>query len=947
MTKRHSAREYIDLRLLCVGFFGIELDDYLLHFIRIIEIQRQGEEMEDQVPNAGSAWHVFEADEVFRRLDSSPEGLGTAEAEIRLQHHGLNRLPPPAKQSAVVRFLRQFHNVLIYVLMAAAVVTLILAHYVDSAVIFGVVLVNALVGFVQEGKAEAALEGIRKLLSQQAMVKRDGRFISVQADELVPGDVVLLQSGDKVPADLRLFGVHELRVEESMLTGESLPVEKTVALVAENAPIGDRKNLVFSGTLVTYGRAQGVVVATGIVSEIGRISGLLQEVQVLTTPLLRQMATFGKWLTVAIFVVALATFAFGVLVQNYGADEMFLAAVGLAVAGIPEGLPAIMTITLAIGVQRMAKKNAIIRRLPAVETLGSINVICSDKTGTLTCNEMTVRCISSGAGVFDVSGSGYDPHGGFSTNEESIYPEDVPLLGELAQAALLCNDASLDDAHGVWRVNGDPTEGALIALAMKCGLDHAHVQNQFPRTDLIPFESKHRFMATLHHDHAGHSFIYLKGAPERVLDMCLMQRMRGDDVPLDRPFWQTAMEEMAGRGQRLLAIAFKTQDGTKESLTFTDVEGGLTLLGVVGIIDPPREEAIEAVKVCGEAGIRVKMITGDHATTAKAIGSMMGIGDGATVIAGPELDKMSENELQHSISTCDIFARVSPEQKLQLVTAIQARGSVVAMTGDGVNDAPALKRADVGIAMGQKGTEVAKEAAEMVLTDDNFASIARAVEEGRTVYDNIKKSILFVLPTNGGEALTIVAAIAMGRMLPITAAQILWINMVTAVTLALALAFEPAEGDIMRRPPRRASEPMLSRFLVWRIVFVSLILVTGTFGLFVWEREHGATIEVARTTAVNALVMFEILYLFSVRRFWGLALTRAGLMGNPYVWYAIAILLVLQMAFTYLEPMQLLFASAPITWDAWLRIILVASSVVLLVEGEKLLLRKRFSRKAI
>lgn len=887
-----------------------------------------------------SPWHSIETDNVFKKISSSVEGLSQQLSQQRLQEFGPNRIRPAKTKGPLARFLAQFHNVLIYVLLGAGVVTALLGHWVDSGVILGVVIINAIIGFIQEGKAEKALDAIRNMLSHQAMVKRDGKFINLPAEQLVPGDIVSLQSGDKVPADLRLFKLRELRIDEAMLTGESVPVEKAINAVAEKATIGDRKCLAYSGTLVTYGQGLGVVVATGDATEIGRISGMLREVQMLTTPLLRQMASFAKWLTIAIGFIAAATFAYGVLIQNFSLGDMFLAAVGLAVAGIPEGLPAIMTITLAIGVQRMARKHAIIRRLPAVETLGSVTVICSDKTGTLTRNEMTVLTLATGAGNCEVSGVGYDPHGTFSLDGQQVTSEQFPLIKEIAQAALLCNDASISEVNGQWQMQGDPTEGALVTLALKAGLEHDYIQTQFPRTDAIPFESQHRFMATLHHDHAGHGFIYLKGAPERVLDMCQQQLMRGEPAPLDKAYWEASMESMAARGQRLLAIAFKPATAEHQSLSFSDVEGGLTLLGVVGIIDPPRDEATAAVKACQSAGIRVKMITGDHAITARAIGAQMGIGDGVTVVNGTELDNYNEAQMREAVQRSDIFARVSPEQKLQLVMALQATGEVVSMTGDGVNDAPALKRADVGVAMGLKGTEVAKEAAEMVLTDDNFASIAHAVEEGRTVYDNLKKSILFVLPTNGGEALIIIAAIVMGNMLPITAAQILWINMITAVTLALTLAFEPPEPNVMQRPPRNPKQPLLSGFLIWRIIFVSLIIVTGTFGLFLWEREHGASIELARTIAVNTVVMFEIFYLFSARYLLAPALTFEGLSGNRYVLYAIGLLLVIQMAFTYLGPMQALFATTAMDGDAWLRVVLVASSVLILVEAEKLLLRK-------
>ena len=885
-------------------------------------------------------WHSYDTDTVFQKVSSSAEGLSQQEVEIRLLEFGPNHLQLEKKKSQLMRFFAQFHNVLIYVLLGASIVTALLEHWVDSGVILGVVVVNAIIGFVQEGKAEKALDAIRNMLSHQAMVKRDGKLISLPADQLVPGDVVLLQSGDKVPADLRLFKSRELNIDEAMLTGESVPAEKTIQAVDEHASIGDRKCLAYSGTLVTYGQAQGVVVTTGDHTEIGRISDMLSHVQTLTTPLLRQMATFAKWLTVVIGVVAVATFAYGVLLQNYSISEMFIAAVGLAVAGIPEGLPAIMTITLAIGVQRMAKKHAIVRRLPAVEALGSVTVICSDKTGTLTRNEMTVVAVATGVGICDVSGTGYDPHGTFKLDDRDITPEEFPLLQEVAQAALLCNDAIVTESGNQWLMQGDPTEGALVTLALKAGLEHSHCQTQYPRTDAIPFESQHRFMATLHHDHAGHGFIYLKGAPEQILEMCFQQRMRGEDALLDKTYWEACMDAMASRGQRLLAIAFKSATAEQQTLNFSDVEDGLTLLGVVGIIDPPRAEATQAVRTCQSAGIRVKMITGDHAITARAIGTQMGIGDGATVISGSELETYNAQQLQEAAQRSDIFARVSPEQKLQLVTALQATGEVVAMTGDGVNDAPALKRADVGVAMGLKGTEVAKEAAEMVLADDNFASIAHAVEQGRTVYDNLKKAILFILPTNGGQSLTIIAAIVMGRALPITPVQILWVNMITAVTLALTLAFEPSEQNVMQRPPRNPREPLLTNFLIWRIVFVSLILLIGTFGLFLWEREHGASIELARTVAVNTLVISQIFYLFSTRYLLESSLNYKGFTGNPYVLYAIALLVLFQLGFTYLPPMQALFATTAMSAESWLRVIVVASSVLILVELEKLLLRK-------
>jgi len=886
------------------------------------------------------AWHSLDIARVFTLLEAGPDGLAKAQVDLLLDEYGPNRLPEANTRSPLVRFLYQFHNVLIYVLLAASGITALLGHWVDAGVILGVVVVNAVIGFVQEGKAENALKAIRQMLSPQAMVLRDGHRQTIPSDELVPGDVVYMQSGDKVPADLRLFRVKSLQIQEAILTGESVAVEKHTEPVTAAAELGDRGCMAYSGTLVTYGQGSGVVVATGAGTEIGLISTLLAQVETLTTPLLRQMSQFARWLTGVIIAIAAGTFVFGIVVRDYPAAEMFLAAVGLAVAAIPEGLPAIMTITLAIGVQRMAQRHAIIRRLPAVETLGSVSVICSDKTGTLTRNEMTVQSVATATDLFAVSGGGYDPHGGFLCADREIVPDDYPVLSELMRASLLCNDADLHEGDGEWVLQGDPTEGALLTLGIKAGLALSVEQQMCPRVDVIPFESEHRFMATLHHDHRGHGLAYIKGAPERLLEMCTLQRTRDDDIPIDPDYWQQQIHVMARQGLRVLAIACKSVGDDQRELKFTDLEAGLVLMGIVGMIDPPREDAIRAVHRCQSAGIQVKMITGDHAVTAVAIGAQMSIGDGEKVLTGRDIESMDEEALRTVVNEVDIFARASPEHKLRLVRAMQANGQVVAMTGDGVNDAPALKRADVGTAMGQNGTEVAKEAAEMVLADDNFASITHAVEEGRTVYDNLKKAILFILPTNGGEALTIIAAILLGRMLPITPVQILWINMITAVTLALALAFEPAERNIMQRPPRDPREPLLTGMFIWRITFVSLILVAGTFGLFLWEREQGASIELARTVAVNTLVMFEIFYLFNSRYIKENVLNLNGLLGNRYALIAVGVLIVFQLCFTYLGPMQTLFGTAAIDLVTWMRIVMVASSVLFFVELEKAVIRR-------
>ena len=908
-------------------------------------------QLEVNVPGSES-WHAENVKTVFDLLETSADGLSAAEVSTRIPIYGPNQLPESGTRGPLLRFLYQFHNVLIYVLLAASIVTAMLEHWVDTGVILGVVFLNALIGFFQEGKAEDALKAIRQMLSPNAMVKRAGRQMTIPAETLVPGDIVLLQSGDKAPADLRLFRVKGLQIQEAVLTGESMAVEKLTDAVTRESVIGDRQCMAYSGTLVTHGQGTGVVVATGAQTEIGRISTLVSEVESVTTPLLRQMDQFGRWLTLAILGLAIVTIAFGTLFRDYSLTDMFLAAVSLVVAAIPEGLPAIMTITLAIGVQRMARRNAIIRRLPAVETLGAVSVICSDKTGTLTRNEMTVRTIATTVNSFGLAGTGYDPHGAISLSSIDVLPKENPLLLEVVRAAVLCNDASLERENGEWQVNGDPMEGALLVTGIKAGLDNEAEAQQYPRTDLIPFESEHRFMATLHHSHTGDAFIYLKGAPERVLEMCSQQRMHDGDKPLDENYWLARIEEMARQGQRVLAIAVKPISQNQVDLNFSDVESDLIMLGMFGFIDPPRKEAIESVQACCEAGIRVKMITGDHGTTARAIARQLKLVNVDDVLTGQELELMSEDELRQRVMGVDVYARVNPEHKLRLVRLLQEQGLIVAMTGDGVNDAPALKRADVGTAMGQNGTEAAKEAAEMVLADDNFATIIHAVEEGRTVYDNLKKAILFILPTNGGEALIILAAILFGfQQLPLTPVQILWVNMVTAVTLALSLAFEPPEQNVMRRPPRDAHEALLSSHLIWRVAFVSVILMTGTFGLFLWEMEQGAGIEYARTVAVNTLVMFEIFYLFNSRYITASIFNWQGLTGNRYVLLAIGILIVFQLGFTYLAPMQSLFGTAAIDFNTWLPIALVSSSVLLLVELEKLfvrqLLRKRESTEIV
>lgn len=889
---------------------------------------------------AKDRWHSFSAELALANLEGNREnGLTTQEARRRLVAYGQNLLPQAKRTSPWRLFIGQFNNVLIYVLLGAAVGAMLTGDHVDAAVIFGVVLINAIIGFIQEGKAESALNAIRNMLSLSATVLRDGKRITIPAEEVVPGDIVFLQSGDKVPADLRLLAVKSLRIDESALTGESEPVEKSLEPVVGDAVPGDRLCMAFSGTLVVYGQAEGVVSATGTNTELGNISALLNQVDQLDTPLQRQLTQFANWLTVAILLLAAASFAFGVYVRGYSMEEMFMAMVSIAVAAIPEGLPAIVTITLAVGVQRMARRNAIVRNLPAVETLGSVSVICSDKTGTLTRNEMTVHAVATAGMDISVDGVGYAGNGTFKLDGKIANAAEYPLLLELARACVLCNDAELTRQNGDVVLHGDPTEGALLALGTKAGLSIGRVRTDFSRIDAIPFESAHRYMATLNQAAQGHGLIHLKGAPEAVLTMCSRQREEGGDMPLELDYWQSKIKAMAEKGQRVLALAIKSAPAGLKHIGFSSIGEDFVLLGLCGIIDPPRVEAIRAIAECHQAGIRVKMITGDHGVTANAIAGQLDIGKGSSPLLGVDIEKLSDRALAWAARKTDVFARSSPEHKLRLVEALQSKGGIVAMTGDGVNDAPALKRADVGVAMGKKGTEAAKESAVMVLADDNFATIVHAVEEGRTIYDNLKKAIMFILPTSFGQAGAIMIGILLDLPLPITPVQILWVNMVTAITLSLSLSFEPPEDEVMKRPPRDPKEALMSGFFVWRILFVSLLLVGGLLGLFLFEQYLGSSVATARTAAVNALVFGEIVYLFNSRFIHASSLSSRSLFGNRYVWIAIGILVLLQGAFTYAPQVQALFGTTFIGLETWERIAAFGLLLFLVVELEKGIVR--------
>ena len=885
-------------------------------------------------------WHALSAEEALSRLESAEQGLKPEEAESRLRSVGPNHLPQPPGTGVARRVARQFQNLLIYVLLVAALLALALDHALDAAVILSVVLVNAVIGFVQEGRAERALEAIRGMIDPRATVRRDGRRQGVPAACVVPGDIVLIEAGDRVPADLRLIRARNLRIEEAILTGESVAVEKAVEEVPREAVLADRSCMAYSGTLISGGQGIGVVVATGENSELGRISALMRSVTSLKTPLLRQMHRFAQRLTAFILALSALTFLVALGLRDYPLADAFMAVVGLTVAAIPEGLPAILTISLAIGVQRMAGRNAIIRRLPAVETLGSVAVICSDKTGTLTRNEMTAQSLVAGDCRYDVDGVGYEPRGVFRGGDAEIDPTRSPDLMELLRTGVLCNDAELREREDGWQADGDPMEGALVTLAMKAGVDAGRLRKELPRSDEIPFDPAHRVMATLHHSHAGECFVLLKGAPERILEMCCTQRSGGEARALDRLAWERAAEELAARGQRVLAFAARSLPFAQQNLSFDDMEGEATLLGLAGFIDPPRAEAIQAVADCRAAGIRVVMITGDHAVTAREIARQLGIDEEPRVLSGAELENLDDAALDEAARQTTVFARTTPEHKLRLVKALQRQGLAVAMTGDGVNDAPALKRADVGVAMGRKGSEAAKEAAEVVLADDNFASIVAAVREGRTVHDNLMKVIAWTLPTNGGEALTILAAIAFGLALPITPVQILWINMITAVALGLTLAFEPTEAGTMRRLPRPPGQPIMGGRLLWRVAFVSALFVVGAFGMFYWGQARGLPLETSRTLVVNTLVVMEIFYLFSVRYTHGSALTWRAMLGTRALMIGIATVSLAQFALTYAPPLQAVFETRPVAFLDGLLIVLAGIAMLLVVEAEKWLSQK-------
>ena len=891
--------------------------------------------------SAPKAWHHIDAAEVLQLLGVDvATGLAADKVARRQTEFGPNQMTARKRLSKWMRFLLQFHQPLIYILLASTVIAAAMGEWVDASVIFSVAFINAIVGYLQEARAEKAIEALAKMVLTEATVRRGGEKVRIPSAQLVPGDVVLLESGDRVPADLRLLLRRNLQIEEAALTGESLPAEKQTEPLPADTVLADRTNLAFTGTLVTSGQGEGVVFATGDRTEMGRIAGLIHTADDLQTPLTRKIAHFSRLLLYVILGLAALIFLAGIL-RGKPWPEMFMAAIALAVGAIPEGLPAVVTITLAIGVGRMARRRAIIRKLPAVETLGSTTVICSDKTGTLTENQMTVREIFAGGNLFEVTGGGYEPKGEIKIGGARVNSAEHPALAECLRAGVLSNDAQLvRDEGGQLKVQGDPTEAAMIVAGEKGGLPHAETHKESPRLDVIPFESEHMFRATLHDARAGR-VIYKVGAVERLLARCADALDEHDKiVPLDKDAVHRAVGQMAERGLRVLAFARRHVDASHAKLEHSHVAEGLTFLGLQGMIDPPRPEAIKAIRQCQEAGIAVKMITGDHLITARAIAGQIGLQGGEehgklVALSGRELEQISDAELPEMAERTAVFARVAPEQKLRLVKALQSRGHVVAMTGDGVNDAPALKQADIGIAMGITGTDVSKEAADMILTDDNFASIEAAVEEGRAVFDNLTKFILWILPTNGGIALILLVAIIGGVTLPMLPTQLLWLNLVTALLLGLTLVFEPKETDIMQRPPRDPKKPLLTRSLLMRTGLVTLISLGGAFGLFAWERGIEATnLDEARAAVVNVIVMVQSFYLLNCRSRTH-SIFSIGLFSNRWLIAGIAATWLAQMAFTYLPFMNSLFQTAPVRAETWLYIFGIGVFTFVAVELEK------------
>ncbi len=872
-------------------------------------------------------WHNLPEDKISYILATDLEkGLDETEIPQRLREYGANELTAKEGKPIWLKFILQFNQPLLIILVCAGAIKALLGEWINASVIWGVTTTNAIISFTQESQAESAIAALASAVRTEATVIRSGKKLKITSQELVPGDLVLLTSGDKVPADLRLIKTRDLQIDESGLTGESVAVEKDTEeeTLPPETPLAERLNMAYAGGFVTFGQGSGIVVATGNKTETGKISQLIEQRVDLTTPLTRKFNQFSQnWLY---FVLFAATMTFAIGLGRYTFQDAIEPAIALIVGAIPEGLPAVITVTLAVGVARMAKRNAIIRKLPAVETLGGATVVCSDKTGTLTENQMTVQEIYAGGETYTVTGGGYNPEGEIQHKQTPINAKDLPVLAELLLAGVLCNDSHLEQKNGNWVVIGDPTEGALIAVANKAGLIQQAAERMNPRFDSIPFESEFQYMATLHQTR-NEKVVYVKGSAEAILKRCSAAfNHDGKITTLDVEAINQRVDQMAKQGLRVLAFAKKKVAESQDKVDHSDIESGLAFIGLQAMIDPPRPEAIAAVHACQQAGIQVKMITGDHITTAQAIARRMGFrNQNKKVVAytGAQLASMNQNELANAVEEGVVFARVAPEQKLRIVEALQSKGEIVAMTGDGVNDAPALKQADIGIAMGS-GTEVSKEAADMLLTDDNFASIAAAVEEGRSVYKNLIKAICFILPVNGGESMTILISTLLGRELPILSLQILWLNMLNSITMTVPLSFEPKSSGLMKQPPRPVNEPFLTPNRIKRILAVSLYNWTLIFGMFEFVKQApwGST-ELARTMAIQALVMGRIFYLLSISqllpsliaKFQG---SQQKVSGAPALAAGIIVAVILQIIFANSQFINNIFQTSPMTLDQWI-----------------------------
>ncbi|MFU0913069.1 cation-transporting P-type ATPase [Kluyvera intermedia] len=885
----------------------------------------------------GRPFYQQTVEETLINIDSTADGLNGSDATARLQQYGENALPQKPGKPAWMRFLAHFNDVLIYVLLAAALLKAVMGHWIDMTVILGVAVINALIGHIQESNAEKSLQSIRNMLSSEAVVVRQGSHETVPTTALVPGDIVVVRAGDRIPADLRVIEAHNLRVEEAILTGESTVVEKNTEALSGELPLGDRYNLLYSGTTVSSGGGKGVVVATGGDTELGHINQMMSDIEKHRTPLMVQMDKLGKTIFITILVMMAVLFVFSILFRDMPVSELMLSLISLAVAAVPEGLPAIISIILSLGVQAMARHKAIIRKLPTVETLGAMTVICSDKTGTLTMNEMTVKAVITAQTTYRVEGDSYEPVG-------NIHPIDDPTPVTVAQGSLLerylrtidlCNDSQLmKDEQGLWKITGGPTEGALKVLAAKIPLPALDTEMR----SKIPFDSQYKYMSTLYRL-GDEEVILITGAPDVLFRLCQFQQTDDGLQPFDQPYWESKIEEYAREGLRMVAAAWKPAANGQRELDHPDLQDGVILLGIAGMMDPPRPEAITAITDCLQAGIRVKMITGDHPQTAMSIGQMLGIGNAGSAITGRELEVMDDQQLSEAAQKYDIFARTSPEDKFRLVQALQSKQEVVGMTGDGVNDAPALKRADVGIAMGIKGTEVTKEAADMVLTDDNFATIARAVHEGRRVYDNLKKTILFIIPSNIAQGLLIIITLLAGNLIPLTPVLILWMNMATSATLSFGLAFEAGEKNIMNRPPRKPNLHVMDGYAIWRVVFVGLMIAISAFVLEAWLQPRGYSAEFIRTVLLQTLVTAQWFYMLNCRVSDGFSLSK-GLLENKGIWIVSGVLLVLQLLIIYAPFMQMLFGTESLPFRYWVITFVIGFAMFLIVEAEKMLTRR-------